>query len=91
MRLAGIGIPTGKVGNAGWRMAVDPLTATTGSDMTVQDIDTFVAAWERWHDEHDDTLGDPHGFLAITHLHYLSGEPTRLADAPGAWSTASTV
>lgn len=55
--------------------------------MTVQDIDTFVAAWERWHAEHDATLADPHGFLAITHLHYLSAEPTRLADAPGAWST----
>jgi hypothetical protein len=55
--------------------------------MTVQDIDTFVAAWERWHGEHDAALGDPHGFLAITQLHYLSGEPTRLADAPGVWST----
>ncbi len=56
--------------------------------MTVQDIDreTFTADWTRWHRQHEAKLADPHGFLAITGLHWLSAEPQRFADAPGAWS-----
>jgi uncharacterized protein (DUF1684 family) len=57
--------------------------------MTAQDIDqdTFAADWTRWHRQHEGKLADPHGFLAITGLHWLSGEPRRFAGAPGAWST----
>jgi uncharacterized protein len=56
--------------------------------MTVQDTDqdTFTAQWSRWHREHEATLSDPHGFLAVTGLHWLTGEPQRFADAPGVWS-----
>ena len=56
--------------------------------MTVQDIDreTFTTDWTRWHRQHEAKLADPHGFLAITGLHWLSAEPRRFADAPGAWS-----
>jgi hypothetical protein len=32
-------------------------------------------------------LADPHGFLAITSLHWLTETPQRFDDAPGAWRT----
>jgi uncharacterized protein (DUF1684 family) len=57
--------------------------------MSVQtEVDPFVASWEQWHRAHDARLADEHGFLAITDLHWLSGEPQRFSDAPGAWSTS---
>uniref|UniRef100_A0AAU3GP54 DUF1684 domain-containing protein n=1 Tax=Streptomyces sp. NBC_01401 TaxID=2903854 RepID=A0AAU3GP54_9ACTN len=57
--------------------------------MTVNDVDqgNFVQEWEQWHREHEEVLSAPHGFLAITSLHWLSAEPTRFEDAPGAWSS----
>ncbi|MFJ8861762.1 DUF1684 domain-containing protein [Streptomyces sp. NPDC102451] len=59
--------------------------------MTVQDVGVdqsdFVKDWEQWHREHEEVLAGPHGFLAITSLHWLSADPTRFEDAPGAWST----
>jgi uncharacterized protein (DUF1684 family) len=59
--------------------------------MTVRDIDTatFGEAWAQWHRQHEDLRADQHGFLAITALHWLSAEPQRFTDAPGAWSTGS--
>ncbi|WUW26386.1 DUF1684 domain-containing protein [Streptomyces sp. NBC_01463] len=59
--------------------------------MTVQDIDrvSFVQEWEQWHRAHEAVLAAPHGFLAITSLHWLSSEPTRFDDAPGVWSTSA--
>ncbi|MFG2819260.1 DUF1684 domain-containing protein [Kitasatospora sp. NPDC048365] len=57
--------------------------------MTVQDTarDEFTRQWEQWHAAHERALADPHGFLAVTGLHWLTGEPTRYPDAPGAWSS----
>jgi uncharacterized protein (DUF1684 family) len=57
--------------------------------MTVQeiDLDGFVQEWEAWYRGHQQELADPHGFLAVTSLRWLDGEPTRFDDAPGAWST----
>ncbi|MFE8012297.1 DUF1684 domain-containing protein [Streptomyces antibioticus] len=56
---------------------------------TAQDIDRtgFVQAWEEWHRQKEEVLSGPHGFLAITSLRWLSPEPARFDDAPGAWST----
>jgi oligopeptide/dipeptide ABC transporter ATP-binding protein len=56
--------------------------------VTVDDIDreTFAADWTRWRRDHEAHLADPHGFLAITGLHWLTAEPERFDDAPGAWS-----
>ncbi|MFD0691896.1 DUF1684 domain-containing protein [Actinomadura fibrosa] len=53
--------------------------STTGTD--------FAREWEDWHREHEARLADPHGFLAVTGLHWLTDEPERFGDAPGAWST----
>ncbi|MET8979551.1 DUF1684 domain-containing protein [Streptomyces sp. NPDC004539] len=47
----------------------------------------FVAEWEEWHRRREETLTGPHGFLAITSLRWLSPEPERFEDAPGAWSS----
>jgi uncharacterized protein len=57
--------------------------------MTLQDIDrdTFTASWVQWHRAHETALADPHGFLAVTALHWLTSEPQRFDDAPGRWST----
>ncbi|MFJ1754859.1 DUF1684 domain-containing protein [Kitasatospora sp. NPDC088134] len=51
------------------------------------DTAAFARAWEEWHTAKDRALGDPHGFLAVTGLHWLDAEPARFPDAPGAWST----
>jgi uncharacterized protein (DUF1684 family) len=59
--------------------------------MTVQDIDrnTFEADWAAWHQRHEELRAHPRGFLAITGRHWLTPEPQRFDDAPGAWSAAN--
>lgn len=59
--------------------------------MSVAQIDraTFDEQWRQWHAQHEKILADPHGFLAITSLHWLDAEPERFADAPGAWSSTA--
>ncbi|WP_327434303.1 DUF1684 domain-containing protein [Streptomyces sp. NBC_01236] len=58
--------------------------------MTVQDaqadLQAFTHDWQEWHRGQEARIGDPHGFLAITHLHWLSDQPQRFPDAPGVWS-----
>jgi uncharacterized protein len=51
----------------------------------------FAAEWAEWHAAHERHRADPHGFLAVTQLHWLGEEPERLADVPGTWSVASDV
>jgi uncharacterized protein (DUF1684 family) len=46
----------------------------------------FAAEWEQWHAAHEHQRADPHGFLAVTHLHWLGAEPSRLEGVPGIWS-----
>jgi uncharacterized protein len=53
----------------------------------VPDLDEFTARWEDWHGRHEARLAAPDGFLAITSLRWLDGEPRRFPDAPGVWST----
>jgi uncharacterized protein len=55
--------------------------------MTVIDTGTFAADWETWHRQHEEVRADPHGFLAITGLHWLTAEPQRVPGAPGEWWT----
>lgn len=60
--------------------------------MTTQQIDRaeFAQQWEEWSRAHHQGLADPHGFLAITSLNWLTEQPTRFPDAPGAWSSTDT-
>ena len=53
----------------------------------VADLDKFTADWRAWHARHEARLADPHGFLAITSLHWLTEIPQRFGDAPGTWHT----
>jgi uncharacterized protein len=62
--------------------------------MTIQDLpaaavvpDTFTRDWQEWRGRQFARLADPHGFLAITSLHWLDETPERFDDAPGRWST----
>jgi uncharacterized protein len=55
--------------------------------MTILDIDTFAQEWAAWHEHHEKVRADPHGFLAITGLHWLTAEPQRVPGAPGEWWT----
>ncbi|WP_034261136.1 DUF1684 domain-containing protein [Actinospica robiniae] len=49
--------------------------------------DTFTREWHEWRGRQFAKLADPHGFLAITHLHWLGESLERFPDAPGLWST----
>src|ERR1044071_4374283 len=42
--------------------------------------------WAAWHAEHERRRSAPHGFLAVTGLHWLAATPERFDDVPGAWS-----
>jgi uncharacterized protein len=57
--------------------------------MTVQDVDptTFEQEWADWRQRREAALADPHGFLAITSINWLSEELQGFADAPGLWET----
>lgn len=54
---------------------------------TVHTRDDFSQEWEAWHREHEKRRADPHGFLAVTGLFWLTDEPTRVHGLPGLWST----
>jgi uncharacterized protein (DUF1684 family) len=61
--------------------------------MSTQTIDPitdralFGREWEEWHRTHEARRADPHGFLAVTGLHWLSEQPTAVDGLPGVWST----
>lgn len=48
---------------------------------------SFAEDWQRWHDAHEKARAHRHGFLAITSINWLTAEPQRFPDAPGAWHT----
>ena len=52
-------------------------------------IDTvpFGRDWEDWHRAHEARRADPHGFLAVTGLHWLTPHPSAFDGIPGVWST----
>ncbi|MEU4472053.1 DUF1684 domain-containing protein [Micromonospora sp. NPDC023888] len=47
----------------------------------------FEVAWREWHRRHEEVRADPHGFLAVTGLHWLTPRPQRFPDVPGEWHT----
>jgi uncharacterized protein (DUF1684 family) len=58
--------------------------------MDEREWQTWQAAWQDWHAEHEHRRAGPHGFLAVTSLRFLDGTPRRFDDAPGAWSTGGS-
>lgn len=57
------------------------------TEATTTDLQSFTRDWLDWYRAQEERLAAPHGFLAITALHWLDERPTRLSDAPGAWWT----
>jgi uncharacterized protein len=61
--------------------------------MTVQQYaadvtdEEFAQRWAEWHRDHETRRADPHGFLAVTALHWLTDRPQRFDGVPGTWST----
>ncbi len=59
----------------------------------------FAAAWAEWHTAHELQRAAPHGFLAVTHLHWLgsmarpprrrTGHLERGRTTPSAWSSSA--
>lgn len=63
-------------------------------DMTTNELLTgpidraaFALEWEDWHRVHETQRADPHGFLAVTGIHWLDTAPQSIDGVPGAWST----
>ena len=52
--------------------------------------DPFVREWALWHEAHEARRADPHGFLAVTGLFWLTAEPSRFPGLPGEWFTGVT-
>ena len=47
---------------------------------------SFLAEWQAWRDAREERLRDPHGWLSITAIHWLTPAPQRFDDVPGEWS-----
>lgn len=56
------------------------------TETTASTSPAFAAEWQVWHAAHERQRADPHGFLAVTHLHWLNSSPAPLAGVPGTWS-----
>ncbi|MER5407445.1 DUF1684 domain-containing protein [Streptomyces sp. NPDC002769] len=57
------------------------------TQVTTTDLQAFTQNWLDWYRAQEKRLADPHGFLAITGLHWLDDQPQCFPDAPGAWWT----
>ncbi|WP_066586561.1 DUF1684 domain-containing protein [Cellulomonas timonensis] len=61
--------------------------------MTTTDISTdldraaFAAEWEAWHAAREEYFRAPHGWVAITALHWLTSDSATLDGVPGRWSS----
>ncbi|GAA4839494.1 DUF1684 domain-containing protein [Actinomycetospora corticicola] len=47
-----------------------------------QDLQTD---WQRWHDERETTLREPHGWMSLTALEWLDDSEQVITDLPGTW------
>lgn len=61
------------------------MPTSTHTESSVSPAAVFTAEWNEWHAAHERHRADPHGFLAVTHLHWLGAEAARLDGVPGTW------
>jgi uncharacterized protein (DUF1684 family) len=52
-----------------------------------RDPGTLEREWRQFREERERQLARPLGLLAATGMHWLTSEPTRFDDVPGAWSS----
>ncbi|MGB9036740.1 MAG: DUF1684 domain-containing protein [Paeniglutamicibacter sp.] len=50
-----------------------------------RDVAGFATDWRSWHQHRLQSLSAPFGFLAVTALHWVTGEATRFEGLPGQW------
>src|SRR3954467_394576 len=62
----------------------DSAAPEAGPTMTTTE-DRLQADWTAWHDEREEQLRTPHGWLSLTALHWLDTTPTEFPDLPGRW------
>ncbi|ALJ18663.1 DUF1684 domain-containing protein [Microbacterium sp. No. 7] len=60
-----------------------------GAESSADAQAAFADEWRQWHGAHEERRTDPHGFFAVTGLHWLTPEPTRFDGIPGTWSTGA--
>jgi uncharacterized protein (DUF1684 family) len=48
-------------------------------------VGDFLGEWQAWRDKREARLRDPHGWLALTSIHWLTRVPQRFDDVPGEW------
>lgn len=60
-----------------------PAPATTAPEKT--DAEGFAAEWRSWHQQRLQGLSAPHGFLAVTDLHWVTEDPASFDGIPGQW------
>ncbi|MDN5915278.1 MAG: DUF1684 domain-containing protein [Pseudonocardia sp.] len=53
--------------------------------MTTVESTELATAWQQWHDEREQMLTEPHGWLSLTALHWLDEHPVQYPDLPGTW------
>ena len=49
------------------------------------DREQFERAWQDWHDQRERDLADPHGWLALISLDWLTDRPREYDGVPGLW------
>jgi len=70
--------------------ATGPVVTARFSSIDHGDRSDFTAQWKHWHRELESRRARPHGFLAITGLHWLDDQERRFDDVPGTWSSDAT-
>ncbi|MET7959463.1 DUF1684 domain-containing protein [Micromonospora zamorensis] len=63
-------------------MSIDAVPSTAADSRS-----EFHEEWQQWHRRHEEARADPHGFLAVTGLHWLTPAPQQFPDVPGEWHT----
>jgi len=56
--------------------------------MTTIDTSDLVETWTAWHRERERVLREPHGWLSLTGLHWLTTSPATYPGLPGTWRIA---
>ena len=68
------------------RLGLRPTDVVEGGEVRWVRSLGFLAEWQAWRDAREERLRDPHGWLSITAIHWLTPAPQRFDDAPGEWS-----
>jgi len=56
--------------------------------MTVTEGNDLLESWAAWHTERERALREPHGWLSLAGLHWLTSAPAAYPDLPGRWHVA---